>query len=278
MHLSPGLFYCCLVFPSQAQNIPLSNQPSCPPPILSRLIIHKVKPGETVASIASQYNLFPETIIWLNPLLAAGNTPSPGREILIPPFNGIKLEVPAGITWQDLEKTYGVRADVLFELNGCSEEPSVIFLPGINWELAQNKQKKQNYNGLNHYPLLDISKIGLNYGWQDNSLFHSGIDFLADIGSEVFAAANGTVVFAGQAENYGNLIVIDHPNGTQTRYAHLDNDMNVWVGKQIQAGEIIGQVGTTGIPDIPQPHLHFEVRSNSPLGWLAQDPLIHLPK
>ena len=79
----------------------------------------------------------------------------------------------------------------------------------------------------------------------------------------------------GQQDNYGNLVVVNHPGGKQTRYAHLDT-IQVVIGQQVNSGEVLGTVGTTGRPDLDTPHLHFEVRDNSPLGWVAQDPVIHL--
>jgi murein DD-endopeptidase MepM/ murein hydrolase activator NlpD len=91
---------------------------------------------------------------------------------------------------------------------------------------------------------------------------HNGIDILAPEGTDIHAAATGTVVFAGQAGNYGNVVYIDHGNGIQTRYAHL-SDTNVNAGDQVGAGDVIGSSGTTGnaqgLPTDEQ-HVHFEVR------------------
>ena len=85
----------------------------CNEPILSRLQTHRVASGETIESIASSYNLLPATLVFLNSL--EGKTLSVGEEIAIPPFNGIRVQVPTGATWKDLEGAYGIRADVLFE-------------------------------------------------------------------------------------------------------------------------------------------------------------------
>jgi murein DD-endopeptidase MepM/ murein hydrolase activator NlpD len=259
----------------QADN---ARQPNnCSLSILSRLGQHRVTRGETIEAIASKYNLVRETLIRLNPILQRGLPPI-GTVILIPPINGIRVEVPRGATWQDLEGAYGVRRDVLFELNGCQENPTVVFIPGTNWD--PTNKKTLNYLGLSVYPLSNRAKIGLEYGWNNTangqSMFHSGIDLLATIGSPVLSAETGIVVFAGKQGNYGNLIVINHGDKLQTRYAHLDS-IKVTTGQQVSAGDTIGTVGTTGQPDIPNPHLHFEVRYRSPQGWLAQDPQLHLP-
>jgi murein DD-endopeptidase MepM/ murein hydrolase activator NlpD len=249
----------------------------CPQPVLSRLQRHRIIPGETVASIASQYNLIPETILGLNPELKGG-TLSVGQEILIPPFNGIVITAPNGATWKDLQDAYGVQADVLFEINGCQSTPKVVFIPGVDW--TRSGQNNRNYTGLASYPLPFIAEIGLSYGWQKNPtnqqrLFHSGIDLLAPVGTPVLAADTGNVVYVGQEGAYGYLIVINHAGNRQTRYGHL-SQITVKIGQNVAAGTTIGAVGTSGQPDLSTPHLHFEVRYKLPVGWIAQDPGIHL--
>lgn len=86
---------------------------------------------------------------------------------------------------------------------------------------------------------------------------HPGFDLAAPTGTPVAAAAGGTVVHAGPAGTYGNLITIRHDNGLETRYAHL-SAVDVQVGARVEAGQPIGKVGTTGYST--GPHLHFEVR------------------
>jgi murein DD-endopeptidase MepM/ murein hydrolase activator NlpD len=254
------------------------TQDYCSTPVLGRLKSHQIAPGETLETIAQTYNLLPESIISVNPSLQAGQL-TIGQEILIPPFNGIRVEVPPGGTWKDLEAAYGIRADVLFEVNGCQTTPTVVFIPGVSWSGEQFNSQNQ-YTGLSGYPLPTVAKVGLSFGWQINSqtqenTFHSGIDLLAEVGTQVLAVEGGVVVFAGVEGNYGNLIIINHPQGQQTRYAQLQN-IQVEVGQEVNTGDIIGTVGVTGLPDIPQPHLHFEVRYNTPVGWVAQEPKIHL--
>ncbi|MER3476760.1 MAG: peptidase, partial [Leptolyngbya sp. ERB_1_2] len=67
----------------------------CPAPALSRLSRHTVKSGETLESIASRYNLIPATVMGLNPNVRSGKA-TVGQQLLIPPYNGIRVEVPAG--------------------------------------------------------------------------------------------------------------------------------------------------------------------------------------
>ena len=96
--------------------------------------------------------------------------------------------------------------------------------------------------------------------------FHYGIDLANSMGTNVVAADGGVVTRACMAGSYGNLIVIDHQNGTSTRYAHL-SAFNVKVGDVVQKGQSIGKIGSTGRST--GPHLHFEVRVNG----VARNPL-----
>ncbi|MEX0637591.1 MAG: M23 family metallopeptidase, partial [Burkholderiales bacterium] len=86
---------------------------------------------------------------------------------------------------------------------------------------------------------------------------HEGIDFLADVGSPIVAAAGGVVIFAGFHPQYGNVVDIDHGNDLVSRYAHASK-LHVREGDVVQRGRRIADVGTTGRST--GPHLHFEVR------------------
>jgi murein DD-endopeptidase MepM/ murein hydrolase activator NlpD len=89
--------------------------------------------------------------------------------------------------------------------------------------------------------------------------FHSGLDFGADQGEVIRAAAPGTVIFAGWYGGYGNTVVIDHGNGITSLYGHAEG-LYAEEGQQVQRGEPISLVGSTGLST--GPHLHFEIRSN----------------
>ncbi len=103
--------------------------------------------------------------------------------------------------------------------------------------------------------------------------FHPGIDFGAPLGTQIHAAADGVVVFAGVQSGYGNYTCIDHGNGIATCYGH-QSVLLVKVGDQVKRGAVIGLVGSTGYST--GPHLHFEVRINGqvtdPLPWLIGAP------
>ena len=86
---------------------------------------------------------------------------------------------------------------------------------------------------------------------------HEGIDFIADYGSPIVAAAGGVVTFAGFHPQYGYMVDVDHGNDLVTRYAHTSKIL-VREGDLVQRGRKIGEVGSTGRST--GPHLHFEVR------------------
>jgi len=109
---------------------------------------------------------------------------------------------------------------------------------------------------------------------------HEGIDFMADTGTPVVAAAGGVVQFAGFHPQYGYMIDIDHGNDLVTRYAHLSK-VHVKEGDLIQRGRRIAESGTTGRST--GPHLHFEVRfrgaAQNPMKFLlANNPQVPLAK
>ncbi|MCV0395829.1 MAG: peptidoglycan DD-metalloendopeptidase family protein [Rhizobiaceae bacterium] len=87
---------------------------------------------------------------------------------------------------------------------------------------------------------------------------HKGVDWAAPIGTPVMAAFDGKIEFAGDNGNYGNFVRIDHSAGKASGYAHLDSfAAGMEPGRKVEAGEIIGYVGTTGLST--GPHLHFEL-------------------
>lgn len=108
----------------------------------------------------------------------------------------------------------------------------------------------------------DLSRMASGFGWRTDPFtkarkFHNGMDFTAPTGTPIYATGNGRVVRADNtASGYGNHIVIDHGFGYETLYAHLHR-YNVRVGQQVNRGDVIGFVGSTGRSQAP--HLHYEV-------------------
>ena len=118
----------------------------------------------------------------------------------------------------------------------------------------------------------------------DSSKHHTGIDLAFKDGTPVYAAASGTVVFAGCSDSecgetcddkcnkrYGKYIIISHPDGMMTAYAHLQ-EFKISKGASVKQGDLIGLVGHTGFAT--GAHLHFEIRKDS----TPVDPLLYLPE
>ncbi|MGM9540004.1 murein hydrolase activator EnvC family protein [Anaerovibrio sp.] len=112
------------------------------------------------------------------------------------------------------------------------------------------------------------------FGWRTHPIFgtarfHSGLDIGGDYGMPIYAAASGTIIYAGWISGYGNTVIIDHGGGVTTLYGHNDS-LNVDVGQTVSQGQVIALCGSTG--NSTGPHCHFEVRENgepvSPYGYL----------
>lgn len=95
---------------------------------------------------------------------------------------------------------------------------------------------------------------------KDQMQFHKGVDIAAPMGTDVYCAAQGKVIFAGQKSGYGNCVIIEHGNGLATLYGHLSKIL-VDANQQVKIGDVIAKVGSTGRST--GPHLHYEVRKNN---------------
>ncbi|GAA2685748.1 M23 family metallopeptidase [Actinoplanes palleronii] len=102
---------------------------------------------------------------------------------------------------------------------------------------------------------------------------HAGVDLAAPNGTPIVAAGAGVVVRAGEAQGYGNAVLIDHGNGWLTHYGHMSR-IAVTVGEVVRAGQQIGDEGSTG--HSTGPHLHFEVHQGhyknpvEPTAWMHE--------
>ncbi len=134
------------------------------------------------------------------------------------------------------------------------------------WQLVKNKA-----NMLSSIPAIqpvsnkDMTRVASGYGWRIHPIYkteklHTGMDFTAPVGTEIYATGNGTVVKVEKdGRGYGNNVIINHGYGYQTLYGHMSK-FSVRPGQKVKRGDLIGSVGNTGTST--GPHLHYEVHKN----------------
>lgn len=111
----------------------------------------------------------------------------------------------------------------------------------------------------------ELKHLASGFGWRihpvyKTEMFHSGIDFTAPTGTEIYATGNGVVERVEiNGHGYGNNVIINHGFGYETLYGHMSR-IKVYQGQKISRGELIGYVGSTGTSS--GPHLHYEVIKN----------------
>lgn len=128
---------------------------------------------------------------------------------------------------------------------------------GLHWPVPSTSRVTSNFNPSRVHPISGEVKP------------HTGTD-IADSGindAPSVAMQSGTVIYSGWMGTYGNIVIINHGNGLQTRYAHLNKPL-VGKGEQVDAGQPVGLIGSTG--SSTNPHLHFEIRVNGK----AYDPMV----
>ena len=211
-------------------------------------ILHTVKKGDTLDSVALKYKVTPDVIV-----KAPWNNLISGQDVPV----GMTLVVPGG-----------KREMVVWQLP-ATNKPAPGATGAYGWSNAGqclNVAVRPLGTGKFVWPANSHWVSGNPYAW-----WHQGIDLAGNVGDAVYAADAGTVVWAGpNSWGYGNMIMLDHGNGWQTLYAHL-SQVNIRCGQQILQGAWIGAVGSTGRST--GPHLHFETRHNGAL----PNPLSSLP-
>lgn len=126
----------------------------------------------------------------------------------------------------------------------------------------QERIAKATFNGVYFSVKPVVGNITSRYGVVESSVrdhAHGGLDIAAPYGTAIKASAGGTVSYSGWMSGYGYLIIIDHENGVQTYYGHCSK-LYASVGDEVEAGDVIAAVGSTG--NSTGNHLHFEIRLN----------------
>jgi murein DD-endopeptidase MepM/ murein hydrolase activator NlpD len=246
-----------------------------------------VERGDTPNIIASKFNISAETLLGGNPWLSQeSNQLRAGTELIILPIDGVLHTVGPGETVESIAELYEIpAADIIaYESNNLEfpyrlQPETEILIPGAKigqfyWtapkEVAGSGGQQWAVRGTGTYVWPVTGRCVTNFYWYG----HPGLDVSLAIGSPVVASDRGTVTWASWASgpyfDYGNLIVINHGNGYETLYAHL-NSINVYPGQVVEQGQYIGASGNTGRSS--GPHIHFEIRYNdfrdNPLNYLG---------
>ena len=168
-----------------------------------------------------------------------------------PPARGGPLVLDAPLSEADLQKKI---AELLAQI-----EFSTDHLSNLEAKLLQQSVLKDT---LPNSSPVTVAFNSSSFGWRldpfnGHKAFHEGLDFPADTGTPIYAAAGGIVTTAEQTPDYGKLVKIDHGSGLETRYAHASR-LLVKVGDRVEKGQEIAEVGSTGRST--GPHLHYEIR------------------
>lgn len=240
------------------------------------IVEYVVMPGDSISTIASEYEISVSSILWENNL-SAYSVIRPGDKLAILPTSGISHGVLSGENLSSIAKKYGVEESVIIETNKLTDSSKLavgqkLIIPGGS-KNAYTPASKKSYSGIS--AIRDIVKSpdaipvsGNTMNWpteghritQYYSWRHTGLDIGNKIGTPIYSADAGTVEYVGWGKGYGNQIVVNHGGGKKTRYAHLSK-FYVKQGQAVGKGESIGAMGSTGWST--GPHLHFEVIINN---------------
>lgn len=229
--------------------------------------VYVVRQGDTLSQIAEMFDVSGKTILWANDISDASKI-HVGDTLIILPITGVRHVVKKGDTIASIAKKYTGNADEILSYNQLESASGIhigdtLVIPDGTIVSSQGEKttkgkgvKGASGNGSAGYtnPLPGAIKTQGIHGY-------NGVDLAGvPVGTSVLAAAAGDVIVAkgsGYNGGYGAYVVIRHPNGTQTLYAHLSK-VYVVVGQKVKQGSAIGAMGNTGRST--GPHLHFEVR------------------
>ena len=245
--------------------------------------------GDSLWSIAQQFDLEPETILWGNEWLSSVGVLQIGDTLKIMPTDGVLHTVKEGDTLETLERLHGTPQQEIFEYFGNEFDLTLppelkvgqqIIVPNgtspIVWSEAQAPAADTNASYSGEYP-----NLGTGYFvWplappylltQEYWGGHPALDINTYFRQPIFASDSGTVRFSGWNDTgYGNLVIIDHGNGYRTYYAHNEANL-VSAGQVVVQGQQIAESGSTG--NSTGEHLDFRIF----YGGSFFNPLEYLP-
>jgi murein DD-endopeptidase MepM/ murein hydrolase activator NlpD len=228
------------------------------------------RPGDTVGSLSARFRVSTSRIANLNHLLSDSHIPT-GRILRIP---AVARATREAVLFEALDKSAPNYAKPpifpVLRRNPIPPRSLAEATPGtISPARLETKSARANAGAVVQFSWPIAGPVISAFGPGEHGSRNDGINIAVKQGAPFRAAAGGSVSYAGSLRGYGNLILISHPDGFVTAYAHAEN-IKVERGERVGRGEVIGQAGNTGGVDRPQ--LHFEIRH----GTKAIDPSILL--
>ncbi|MDR3174111.1 MAG: M23 family metallopeptidase, partial [Treponema sp.] len=224
---------------------------------------YKVKKGDTLSEIARAQGLSLGTLIACNNITNARRLRE-GEVLRVPNMDGIPYTVKAGDSLSGISVSSGVPLSVILDVNDLESDVigpgASLFLPGVR---MPQEEIRLALGEAFIYPLRGV--LSSSYGWRIDPIakverFHSAIDLAAPLGTPVKAAMDGKVSRVAVNSVYGIYVILTHPGGYQSLYAHLST-ASVKQGASVIQGVKIGEVGSTGYST--GAHLHFGVFKNN---------------
>ncbi len=271
--------------------MPLTTIPDRPS---QNIVTYTVQTGDTLFTIADIFKIKPETLLWGNYDTLQDNPHflKPGQVLTVLPVNGTYYQWTEGDTIEKVAAYFNTTPDDILsftanniDLTKLSEKDSGI-QPGT-WIIVPNGKRaikdwgppaitrsnpaSARYYGAGSCGSVYEGAVGTgSFVWpttdhtisgnQYNPNVHPAIDIGGQLGNPVYAADTGVVVYSGWSDfGYGYLLVIDHGNGWQSAYAHL-NSVGASCGQSVIRGGLVATLGSTG--NSTGPHLHFELIFN----------------
>lgn len=228
--------------------------------------IYIIKNGDTLSEIAMKHGITVGVLRFNNPGITEKKLKIGGK-ITVVNVNGIFYKIKKGDSLNKIAKVFGVDIEQLKKINKIQDDNIIvgntIFIkdPKLR-EYLKNQREDVVSSGVFGFTM-PIKYTGVSspqgprfHPVLKRYIYHSGVDLRAKY-IPVYASKSGRVSFAGLMRGYGKIIIIQHDNGFETRYAHLDK-IGVSVGRYVETGDLIGKSGKTG--RVTGPHLHFELR------------------
>ena len=224
---------------------------------------YRVQRGDTVSQIAENFSVSMDAIIASNGISNA-RTLREGQILRIPNMDGIPYTVREGDTLLSISQSMGVPIEAILDANDLQSDVITVgtslFIPGAR----MNREDLRMALGDFFIHPVRGARLTSPFGWRNDPFtgvrrHHAGLDLAAPLGTPVRAAMEGRVSAMSFDRVFGNFIILNHPGGFQTLYAHLHN-FNVRNGDWVAQGAKIGTVGNTGLST--GPHLHFGVYRN----------------